>query len=105
MSAGRLFYGWYVVAAAFGITFIGFGSAYTFSAFFESLRQEFDASRASISLVFAIAGFLYFTLGMISGPLADRFGSRRLAMLGMAVLGLGLVLAGLAQTLTQVFLA
>lgn len=101
----RVFYGWYVVAAAFGITFIGFGTAYTFSAFFEPLTREFGASRASVSLVFALAGFLYFALGVISGPLADRFGPRRMAMLGMILLGLGLILAGAAQSLTQVFLA
>jgi MFS family permease len=38
-------------------------------------------------------------------PLADRWGSRQLAIFGMAITGLGLVLAGLAQTLTEVYLA
>lgn len=70
------FYGWFVVAAAFAVTFVGFGSAYTFSAFVEPLQQDFGASRGSVSLVFSLAGFLYFGLGIISGPLADRVGSR-----------------------------
>ena len=34
-SNPRIFYGWFVVAAAFAVTFVGFGSAYTFSAFVE----------------------------------------------------------------------
>lgn len=51
-----LFYGWFVVAAAFVITFVGFGSAYTFSSFLQPLQEEFGASRGSVSLVFSLAG-------------------------------------------------
>lgn len=101
----RLFYGWVVVAAVFVVTFVGFGSAYTFSSFVEALQQEFGASRGAVSLVFSIAGFLYFGLGVISGPLADRWGARKLAACGMLLVGLGLILAGRAGTITQVYLA
>jgi MFS family permease len=101
----RIFYGWWVVTAAFAITFLGFGSAYTFSAFLEQLQHEFGASRGSVSLVFSLAGFLYFALGIVSGPLADRFGSRPLVLTGMVLLGLGLALAGAAQNLIEVYAA
>ncbi|MGY4726575.1 MFS transporter [Burkholderia pyrrocinia] len=104
-GASRLFYGWYVVAAAFAVTFVGFGSAYTFSAFVESLQRDFAASRGQISLVFSLAGFLYFGFGIVSGPLADRFGSRRLAVAGMLLTGAGLAAAGAAHTLLQVYVA
>ncbi len=33
-----IFYGWVVVAATFTLTFVGFGSAYTFSAFIDVLQ-------------------------------------------------------------------
>ena len=89
-SSPAIFYGWFVVAAAAAVTFVGFGSAYTFSAFVGSLEQEFAASRGSVSLVFSLAGFLYFAFGVVSGPLADRWGSRRLALAGMILAGLGL---------------
>src|SRR5437899_7541600 len=101
----RIFYGWWVVAAAFAITFLGFGSAYTFSAFLEQLQRDFGASRGSVSLIFSLAGFLYFGLGIISGPLADRFGSRPLAMAGMILTGLGLAAASAAPSLAQVYVA
>ena len=101
----RIFYGWWVVAAAFAITFLGFGSAYTFSAFLEQLQRDFGASRDSVSLVFSLAGFLYFGLGIVSGPLADRFGSRPLVLIGMILLGLGLALASAAQNLIEVYAA
>jgi MFS family permease len=101
----HIFHGWFVVAAAFAITFIGFGCAYTFSAFVAPLQLEFGASRGSVSLVFSLAGFLYFGLGVVSGPLADRFGSRRLAVAGMLLTGLGLAAASAARSLAEVYAA
>ena len=101
----RIFYGWFVVAAAFAVTFVGFGCAYTFSTFVEALQREFGASRGSVSLVFSLAGFLYFGLGVISGPLADRFGSRPLAVIGMLLTGLGFIAASAARNLLEVYSA
>ena len=91
--------------AAFAVTFFGFGSAYTFSAFVEPLQRDFGASRGSVSLVFSLAGFLYFGLGIVSGPLADRFGSRPLAVAGMMLTGLGLAAASAARSLPEVYAA
>lgn len=101
----RFFHGWLVVAGAFAVMFVGFGCAYTFSAFLEALQHDFGASRGEVSLVFSLAGFLYFGLGVFSGPLADRWGARRLAIAGMVFVGLGLVLASQARSLTQIFWA
>jgi OFA family oxalate/formate antiporter-like MFS transporter len=105
VQARGVFYGWIVVAAVFAITFVGFGSAYTFSAFVQPLQHEFGASRGSVSLVFALSGFLYFSFGIISGRLADRWGARRLAVIGMTLVGGGLALASVARTLIEVYLA
>jgi MFS family permease len=105
MRSPRIFHGWLVVAGTFAVTFMGFGSAYTFSAFVESLQRDFGASRGSVSLVFSLAGFLYFGLGVVSGPLADRWGSRRLAVAGMILLSLGLAAASMARSLTEIYLA
>jgi MFS family permease len=105
LRSPRIFYGWFVVAAAFAVTFTGFGCAYTFSAFLEPLQRDFGASRGSVSLVFSLAGFLYFGLGVVSGPLADRFGSRRLALAGMILTGLGLAAASAARSLAEVYAA
>jgi MFS transporter, OFA family, oxalate/formate antiporter len=104
-SHPRIFYGWLVVAAAFAVTFVGFGSAYTFSAFIGPLQKDFVASRAAVSLVFSLAGFLYFGFGIVSGPLADRWGSRRLAVIGMLLTGIGLASASAARNLTEVYAA
>src|SRR5690242_13094815 len=104
-SSPGIFHGWFVVAGAAAVTFVGFGSAYTFSAFVESLQRDFAASRGSVSLVFSLAGFLYFALGIVSGPLADRWGSRRLAIIGTILTGAGLGAASAARSLVEVYVA
>jgi MFS family permease len=101
----RIFYGWFVVAAAFGVGFVGFGSTYTFSAFVAPLQQQFGASRGSVSFVFSCAGFLSFGLGLASGALADRRSPRPLAVIGMILTGAGLALAGVAHSLAEVYTA
>jgi MFS family permease len=100
----RPFYGWAVVAGTFVLLFIGFGTAYSFAAFFQALRDEFQGSRADVSLVFGITGFLYFSLGAVSGPLADRFGPRRVVAAGVLLIAAGVLVASRAQALWQVYL-
>lgn len=97
--------GWIVVAAAFAVTFVGFGSAYSFSALMGPLAAEFHGSRAAITFAFSFAGFLYFGLGAISGPLADHWGARRFVVAGMTLLAAGLMLAGCARSLGEVCIA
>ena len=104
-SYPRIFYGWFVVAAGFAVTCVGFGCVYSFTAFVEPLQHQFGAARGSVSAVFSLAGFLYFCVGGLSGSLADRFGSRRLAVLGMILIGLGLALASVAPNMMTVYAA
>ena len=48
---------------------------------------------------------MYFALGLVSGPLADRFGARLLAVIGMLLTGLGLAVASVARSLPEVYAA
>ena len=105
MKSRDIFYGWVVVACVFVILFVAFGSAYSFTTFFESLQAEFHTSRSSTSFVFAIAGFLFFSLGAVSGLIADRIGSRRVIIFGIFVIGTGLLLASRAAALWQIYTA
>lgn len=98
-----IFHGWVIVSAVFAVLFVGFGAAYSFAAFFTSLRDEFAATRGDVSLVFAITGFLYFGLGALTGPLADRIGPRRVVLTGVLLIAAGLLLASAAQALWQIY--
>jgi MFS family permease len=92
-------YGWVVVAAAFTLMLVGFSAAYSFAAFFTAFEAEFGASRGDIALVFSVAAFLWFLSGAPAGVLADRYGVRRVALIGVACLALALWLASRAQSL------
>jgi MFS family permease len=97
-----VFYGWYVVAAAFAALFAGFGVAYSFGAFFLPLAADFGASRAEVSAVFSYAAALLFVTGALSGRLADRLGPRRVVAAGFAALTLGLAGSAAASSLAGV---
>ena len=97
--------GWTVVWGAFAVMFVTFGCTYAFTAFFASLQESFGASRGALSWVFSIAASLYFLLGAVSGPLADRFGPRPVILFGTTAVGLGLIAAGAAQSIAQIYAA
>lgn len=98
-----IFYGWVMVWAAFAVMLVGFGAAYSFPAFFNSLQGEFQVDRGATSTIFGIAGSLYFFLGAWSGPAGDRIGARPVVIFGTIVCALGLVFAATASRIEQVY--
>lgn len=99
----RSAYAWVVVAAAFTLMFIGFAAAYSFAAFFGALEAEFGASRGDIALVFSVAAFVWFLSGAPAGVLADRYGVRRVAIVGVACIALALAIAAVAGSLNVLY--
>src|SRR5438552_19120062 len=97
--------GWVVVAAAFTLMTVGFAAAYSFAAFFSAYEAEFGASRGHIALVFSVAAFIWFLLGAPGGVVADRFGPRRVALVGVACLTAALWLASRGQSLGVLYAA
>jgi MFS family permease len=92
----RIFYGWWVVAAGFGLeALIGSLFFYAYGAYVVLLREEFGWSRTLLSAAFALARAESAVLGPIQGWLTDRFGPRVLIRTGMVVLGLGFMLFSL----------
>ncbi len=81
---------WIVVAAAFVSTFTVFGIAYSFGAFFTSMADEFGADSSATAVFFALTAFLYFLLGAVTGPIADRIGPRPVMVVGGVIMTLGL---------------
>ena len=96
-------YGWVVVGAAFTLMLVGFSAAYSFAAFFGAFQAEFGASRGDIALVFSVAAFLWFLSGAPAGMLADRYGVRRVALAGVALLAVALWVASRAQSLGMLY--
>ncbi len=101
-AALRPWRGWLVVVGAFLVTMVGYGAIYSYAAFADELAAEFGASRARVSLIFALSGGTALLVSAVGGPLADRIGARPTACLGMTIVGLGLLMASSAQSLEEV---
>lgn len=84
--------GWRVALAGAVACGTAFGTVYTFGAFFDAMADDLDAGRGSTALVFGVTLFLFFGFGVVSGPVADRFGPRRLVLGGAVLLASGLAL-------------
>ncbi|MFC1897215.1 MFS transporter [Chloroflexota bacterium] len=86
----KVFYGWWVVAAASFLYFQGIGGVfYGFSTFFNPLMAEFGWSRAALSGVFAIQRLEGGIEGLIIGPLIDKFGVRMVMLVGIVISAIG----------------
>lgn len=97
------FGGWSVVAGAFLVTMVGYGAIYSYAAFAEEIGTAFGAERASVAVVYALSGGSCFFVSALTGPLADRIGARILAGTGMLLVGLGFLVAAVAQSLVEVY--
>ena len=96
--------GWRVVAVAFTAMFTTFGIAYSFGAFLLPVSKELGSGRGATAAVFSLTTMAFFGLGGLSGPAVDRYGPRRVVLIGAASLGLGLLLTANATSLWQAYL-
>lgn len=83
---------WRVAIGAGIASGTGFGTAYTFGPFSEAMAEDFGSGRGPTALVFGITLLLFFGLGIVSGPLADHVGARRLVVGGGALIAGGIAL-------------
>ena len=89
----RVFYGWWIVAAGFGIeALIGALMFHAYGAYLVLLREEFGWSKTLLSAAFAMSRAESGILGPVQGWLTDRFGPRVLIRTGMIIFGFGFML-------------
>ncbi|MBH42349.1 MAG: hypothetical protein CL787_02325 [Chloroflexi bacterium] len=89
----RIFYGWWIVSAGFSIQFL-IGSLYmhSFTAFFPFLESQFGWSRTILSGAFAFSRAESGLLGPLQGWMIEKFGTRAMGGLGMAIYGIGFII-------------
>ncbi|MFB3883894.1 MAG: MFS transporter [Thermodesulfobacteriota bacterium] len=101
-----IFYGWWVVTACFIIGLYVAGAVYFgFSAFFEPLVKEFGWSYTQVSLATSLRGLEMGIFAPIVGFLVDRFGSRKLVLLGTIIVGFSLILLSLTRSLLMFYVS
>ena len=100
-----IFYGWWIVLATSLIHFWGAGTFfYSFTAFFNPLVQEFGWSYAATSLAASIRSLEGGIASPLVGLATDRFGARRLLLLGSVLTGAGFVLFSQIRSLWGFYL-
>jgi MFS family permease len=90
---------WSIALAAFVANVAVFGVLNSFGVFFEAMAEDFDTGRGATAMVFAVTLFIYFGLGIVTGPLADRFGPRPLLAAGAVLVPAGLLLTAAASSI------
>src|SRR3954453_513498 len=97
--------GWAVVAADFAAMATTFGIVYSFGAFYDEMRADLGASRGAAATLFSLTSLAFFGLGGATGAAADRYGQRRVLVVGAAAMGLGLVVTAHAHSLPMALVA
>lgn len=106
VGKGKVFFGWWIVAACFVILMWGAGTFYYgFSAFFTPIRREFQWSAAMTSVAFALRGMETGVAELFVGFLVDRIGPRKVMVVGLAILGAGFIGLGFINSLWTFYAA
>ncbi len=95
-----LFYGWWIVAASFLISvYVGCCGFFGFTAMIDPIVREFGWSYTEVSFASSLRGLEMGILAPIVGVLVDRFGPRKLILIGVVTIGAGFMLLSLTQSL------
>jgi len=86
-----IFYGWFILLAAFLIGTIGYSMRYSFSIFYPEILDEFGWTRAGTVIAFSISMLVYGISSPVVGTLTDRFGPRKILLIGAFLLVAGLL--------------
>ena len=102
----RVFYGWWIVLAAFLNLFFSVGIVYYgFPVFYPSMVDSLGFTRSQLTqgflLGFVFAGLVF---GLFAGALIDRLGSRLVIRIGIWCVGVPLILMGSMTRLWQYYL-
>jgi OFA family oxalate/formate antiporter-like MFS transporter len=100
LGLDKVFYGWWIVAACFYISFyVAAIISYSFTAYIDPLVKEFGWSYTEVSFAMSLRGLEMSFLAPVVGFFVDRYGSRALCLLGVMTVGIGFILLSLTQSL------
>ena len=100
------FYGWVIVASGAGSMALGSALLFhAFGAYVVLLQDEFGWSRTTLALAFAMQRVESGLLGPVDGWLVDRFGPRKMMLVGVVIFGIGFMIFSQIQTLFGFYVA
>ena len=99
-SLPRVFYGWYILGAGMSIhLWVSMAWIYGMQIFFTPIITTFGWSRAAVSGAFALQRLEGSIASPVEGFLLDRFGPRRMIIVGTFLMGLGLISLSFIQSI------
>lgn len=100
-----VFFGWWILLLGALINGVGTGIIYhSMSVFFLPLKRDLGVSSTAISLLYGAARLEGGFEGPLVGYLIDRFGARKLILIGTTLTGLGLILLTTVESFFTFFL-
>ncbi|MEX2130128.1 MAG: MFS transporter [Pseudohongiellaceae bacterium] len=100
--ARPIFYGYWIVAAAFITQFVAVGMQnYVVGAFLTPMTEEFGWSRTEFTTARSIGQIVLATTGFFIGTYIDRYGGRPFIIAGSLIMSIAVYALGSVQTLAQ----
>ena len=101
-----IFFGWYIVAGGFVLNAILGGLMFhAFGLYVVEFVEEFGWSRTALSIAFSIQMVEAGLLGPIQGWVLDKYGPRRIMLVGITIFGIGFFMLSQINTLTEFYIA
>jgi len=105
MSKRPLFYyGWIILGLSLVAMALAHLARNSFSAFYVEILDEFGWSRAETAGIFSISLIVYGITGPFAGTLVDRFGPKRVLLVGGTILSLATMLCSRAHTIFHFYI-
>ncbi|XP_022093453.1 monocarboxylate transporter 7-like [Acanthaster planci] len=97
-------WGWVVTAASFVMYLVSCGTLGLFVLLYVYFEREFHGSAAAIGWIGSLGNGLLNLMSLVSSPLYERFGHRRIILLGVVLSSAGILASSFTQALWQNYL-
>lgn len=96
-------WGWMVVFASLMICLISDGISFSFGLLYIEFLKEFQESKSKTAWIGALFMAVPLILGPVGSALVDKYGCRKMTILGGIISGLGFIISSFAQSIEMVF--
>ncbi|XP_001945535.1 monocarboxylate transporter 14 isoform X2 [Acyrthosiphon pisum] len=96
-------WGWMVVFASLMICLISDGISFSFGLLYIEFLKEFQESKSKTAWIGSLFMAVPLILGPVGSALVDKFGCRKMTILGGVISGLGFIISSFADSIEMVF--
>uniref|UniRef100_A0A8C9ZZ63 Monocarboxylate transporter 7 n=1 Tax=Sander lucioperca TaxID=283035 RepID=A0A8C9ZZ63_SANLU len=97
-------WGWAVATAFFFVEVCTYGTLKSLGVFLQDLMEEFGESNSRVSWVISICVFIFTFTAPLSTMLSNRFGCRRVVMMGGFLISLGTISSAFTNSINEMYI-